>query len=635
MRQWYACGSRNLWTPASVEETMLNMRMCAVLALSVAGIVGPVASAHAASYCNDPDTYQPEGCVKTDSPQHSLDLAAAHPGHDDVVIGPATYDVDGGLSYSDGGIQDNDVTIRGWTRCSDRYTCHNTRLTGSGAGTVLLSFDVGATTDVVVDFLYLEPRDGATGLALPPGGTARGVSVYSPGDAIGVRMDGTADRPAVLRGYLATTGGIGVDAPGYGILEDVFIRGGIGARVRGAGSLDIRGGQIAAVTGVTGPRARVFGTLVSLDPEGYEGDPVGVEAVCPGPAAADAEIEVTNVTIAAGSRPGATGVRAVGRGGDGESCGAAVRMSSTAIHAAAVSLDARGEVGSGADPRGGATRIDAAYSSFSVAAIRQAGPSEVERSTPGQNIDGDPLFINTAWLRWDSPLIDRGDPAPLESWQAPWHQVINGRRDIGWYEYRFESPQAIIEVAPGKIVPVGKRVRLISRSSDGDFGDTLDARWALSDGRVVAGDGAARRYAARGTYYERLTVTDPTGRGAETTQRVRVVRQRLSELRLRPRRIRPSKFPHRVGRTRVELESRAFDDVVCRFRRAVRRPGSRRVRWKRVRGVIRVAVDPGRNTFFFNGWAGERRLRPGRYRMVVRAKSTPRLPVRAPFRIVR
>ena len=611
------------------------MRACAVLALSVASILAPVASVHAASYCNDPDQYQPEGCVKTDSPQHSLDLAGAHPGHDDVVLGPDTYDVGGGLSYSDGGAQDNDVTIRGWTRCTDRYTCRNTRLTGSGAGTVLLSFGVGATTDVVVDFLSLEPRDGATGLAVPPGGTARGVSVYSPGDGIGVRMDGTADRPAVLRGYTSATGAIAVDAPGHGILEDVFIRGGIGARVRGAGSLDIRGGQIAAVTGVTGPRARVFGTLVSLDAEGYEGNPVGVEAVCPGPAAADAEIEVTNVTVAAGLRPGATGVRAVGRGGAGESCDAAVRMSSTAIDAAAVSLDAQGEAGSGADPRDGVARIEAAYSAFSVAAIRQAGPSEIERSTPGQNVHSDPLFINTAWLRWDSPLIDRGDPAPLESWQAPWHQVINGRRDIGWYEYRFESPQAHIEVAPGNIVPVGARVRLISRSSDGDFGDTLDARWALSDGRVVAGESAARRYAARGAYYERLTVTDPTGRSAETTQRVRVVRQRLTELRLRPRRFRPRRYVNRVGRVKVELQSRAFDDVVCRVQRAVRRPGSRRVRWKRVRGVIRVAVYPGPNTFLFNGWVGERRLRPGRYRMVVRAKSTPRLPVRAPFRIVR
>ena len=121
------------------------------------------------------------------------------------------------------------------------------------------------------------------------------------------------------------------------------------------------------------------------------------------------------MTVLGADTPNGSGARAVARGGDGESCDASVRLNSTAIHGVATALDARGEPGTGADPRDGIARVHARYSAFDPARTTSSGPAELETTTPGGNVSGDPRFYrDIVWfpyLYWDSPLIDRGDPA--------------------------------------------------------------------------------------------------------------------------------------------------------------------------------------------------------------------------------
>jgi len=174
-----------------------------------------------------------------------------------------------------------------------------------------------------VNGVRLAATSGATALVLGPGTRTYGVHAEAY-QGIGVRLEGTAAMPAVMSASSAN-GEIAVDAPGHGILENVTLIGAVGARGHAGGSLDIRGGGIAAFTGVTAAAPRITGTAITFAEPGHpgaSGSPVGVEARCYGPDAADAGIEIVNATVGAREQASATGVRASGGGGDGASCDA-------------------------------------------------------------------------------------------------------------------------------------------------------------------------------------------------------------------------------------------------------------------------------------------------------------------------
>ena len=443
------------------------MRRWVGLLLSALGLLAAAPAAGAATFTSP-------------SPQEALDLASDSPGPDDVVLGPDDYELSTGLVYSDRGQADNHVSIRAGESCSGgKYQqCRRTELGGGSPGTVLLSFTGGGGADVAVSRILFEPRNGATALALPPGGIADNVSVLGEGESTGIRLEGTPSRPAIVRNFSSAFGSVAVDAPGHGVVENTRLEGGVGARSSGTGSLDIRGGSITARTGVTGPRVKVTGTLIDFgDPARTGGgQPVGIDTRCAGPGSADAEATVTNATIVGYGQPGTIGVRALGRGGDGDGCNATVRLSSTIVHAAGVSLDASGEAGSGADPRDGVARIEAAYSNFVLETMRQSGPAQFQTSSPGHNVYGDPGLVpgyRSGQLLWSSPLVDAGDPAPLEGWQEFWIKAVHGRRDVGAVEYGFNSPHLTLGIYPGRVVARDALVLLNADRFDHDPGDPL------------------------------------------------------------------------------------------------------------------------------------------------------------------
>jgi hypothetical protein len=603
---------------------MLKVRLCAGLALSAALCLAfGATSAGAAIYCDAPVS---SDCQIVTTPQAALDAAAAHPGFDAVFFGRETYDLPVGLTYSDGGDAANGVEVRGMIPC--QRLCHPPKLRGGSPGGVLLDMTGAGTAEVTVQGVFLQPADGVTGLSLPANSSAFGIQSY--GGAVGVRLDGSPAQPASLLGSNVKAD-VAVDAPGHAIVQASGLSGPTGLRSRG-GDVEVRRGEIQAFTAVSASRARVIGTLVVLDPS-WAASPepgVGFEALCEDAGSADAEVTVTNATVAVGDNSDATGVRALARGGDGTACDAHVDVSSTNLWGTRLSLDARGETGSGAAPEHGVARIDARYSDLSVARIARTGPTEVNTSSPGGNIDATPLFreTNSFDSLWPSPLIDRGDPAAPGPSERPWVQVIHGRRDIGHFEYRFEPPGVHLFAAPAQIVRPHRPVQLTANAFDPD-GDRVSLAWSLSNDLPVFDRVVTQRYSKPGTYTERVTAWDATGLSTTATLTMRVVRQRLSGLL-----VYPGHFRNRSGnyRARIWVTARAYDHVRVAFER-LRRSKHRRARWVRVPGAMRFELNPGRNNELFNGWLRDRRLRPGRYRVVMKAAGLK--PVRARFRILR
>jgi hypothetical protein len=616
---------RNFSTAAGFETTMLSMRACARLVLSAAACLGSLAvpSAHADTYCpTGPCDHVVTGL------QNVLDAASAHPGPDTVLLRAEDDERVTGLVYSDRGQRDNGIHILGHTRC-EKYGCDRTEISDFAGGGPLLSFTGGGGAAVVVEQIRLS--SSSTALALPPGGLARSIGVDA--GRIGVEMDGTAARPAALIdsqidvGYPPTPNGIGVDVPGYAFIARNFVSAHTAIRVRGAGFAEIRSGFLNADTGFSGTRARVVGTVVDRFNFDEDAPPmVGFEVACPSAAARDAELTLSSVAILGRNHSDEIGVRAVGRGGDGRSCDAVAHIANAVLDDLTAAFEARGGDGLGADPRAGHARIEPVFSAYDADATRVSGPGEIDAH---QNVDPEPgrgFSREAGKLLWGSMLIDSGDPAPLEPWEAHWVTVINGRRDIGPYEYKYDTPEAYIGAYPASIVRPGQAVELSAEADDDDWPDPIDLDWELSDGSTSTAESLSRVYDRLGTYREHLTVTDPTGRSDSFDLAVRVVRQRLSGLTVRPRRLSVS-----VWRPRVRYRLRAYDVVRLSVDRAVRRSHGRAPRWRRV-GSFTNLSGPGPTTAAIPLFLGHKRLTPGRYRLVAKAPTIR--PVRVGFTVI-
>lgn len=640
---------------------MLSMRVCAGLVLSaVLCSAAAVAPAGAATYCADAFLATATGGACPGPPtglQTALDLASAHPGPDTVGLNSGYYKQSSNLTYSDRGQPDNSVTITAMPSC-DRYGCNPANVDGGAAAGSLLSFVGGGGADVTVSGLGLYAEHGAVALTLPPGGTAKSVSMGAADGGVAVRMEGTPARPSVMYGggtgvrRNGSSRGVGVDVIGHGVLEHVRLSGDIGARVGPGGHLDVFAGTLQSTVGVTGASVRVVGTVVN---QTYQGDRTGgeraiaFEAACAGPEAPDAELSVTNVTVIGGGRTDTTGVRAVGRGGNGSACDATARISSTILSRVTTPLDASGEPGTGAAPEDGRARVEAAYSNFDAEAIVSSGPAELETSKPGRNMDtssgfqewrlesstGPEALLDFVGVRVDSPMINRGDPAKPEPWQRPWIRVAYGRRDIGAYEYFF-APALGVHTMPATPIPPGRPVRIIAYGFTSGS-EPVAVRWTLSDGTTSSGWEVIRTYRRPGTYKERVVVTDPAGHTADNSLTVRAIPQRILSLRLTRTRFRPTKDGEGSTRrgTAIDIDVAASDTVVFRVERYVGRKGPGRRRWVRVPGSFEEQVEPQWAEPLFSGWVAGKRLKPGRYRLVATASAAPKRPARARFTIIR
>jgi hypothetical protein len=183
---------------------------------------------------------------------------------------------------------------------------------------------------------------------------------------------------------------------------------------------------------------------------------------------------------------------------------------------------------------------------------------------------GDPDLTPAYEPKWNSPLIDHGDPGTLILGQptdlSGNPRIAGAAVDIGAIEYQRRPPSVtaatVPQAAAGANVPFA-----VTKASDPDSGDTLAFAWSFDDGASASGPTVTHAFAAPGTHTATVTATDPTGLTATSTVSVAVFARkvtvadrtapRLTRLKVAKRKLsftlsEPAKlvltFEHRVGK---------------------------------------------------------------------------------------
>jgi hypothetical protein len=443
--------------------------------------------------------------------QSALNQAAAHAnaGGPDVVSIPAgTYT--GGFTYTG-----DAVDVEGAGRAA-------TKLSTTGA----ISFSLDAPGSTVADLSIENTQPGLVGygLSLKQGGTVHDVELAAIGhNVFGLRSEGdtaiadarfvvgavdtgmaqskagtmTISRTTIEGSGGATSAGIEVDTAG-GIVHASRLRSvGVALPLRATfgGSLTVRdsllvlpaGFQATALdAGDNNNTATDFTSTLAADRVTIVGDPKVSQLaanVYADSAGDDFEISIHDSVLAGVKTP----LRCFSVAGKG---------STTADWS---SLPATGDVGGGA----GCT---------------------VARTNP---VAGTPIFADPVGgdyhQRYDSPLIDAGDPAPLavgDDLDGLTRPV--GRVDLGAYEYQRRPPAAGVSATPASPT-TGQDVTFVAAASDPDPGDSpLAYSWSFDDGGTATGSSATHAFATAGPHVGTVTVTDPTGQSVTAAHAVTI-----------------------------------------------------------------------------------------------------------------
>ena len=179
----------------------------------------------------------------------------------------------------------------------------------------------------------------------------------------------------------------------------------------------------------------------------------------------------------------------------------------------------------------GAGAVSIGYSSFnftgmtgSSGSITQDCPSPTLTSNQNQGAASPvlPVFVNAATgdyhLPYNSPLVDAGDPSLTGGTDLDGNpRVVNGKTDIGAYEYQRGAPTASAS-GPGSATPGQALTFNGSASSDPNEGESISSySWSFDDGTSATGAVVTHAYAAAGTHHATLTVKEPNGLSASTT----------------------------------------------------------------------------------------------------------------------
>ena len=584
------------------------------------------APAGATTYCAAPAT----GCGGGDHPTLAAALTAAsgNAGADDVRLGPAGY-TDGPWSYSDP-TGTNPVTIRGAGFLESQLI--------SGGGGPTLSLNNGNADNVLV-------RAPAAGVAIDlASGTLSNSQVQVTNNGRGVDASGAtidhvsivpagsanpgphtavrADQTTVRDSSMSTTNGVEVSNPPVAVRRSIIVTKGHGLESGWSGTA-------------------ISDSLIVLD------DPtaVGVQGICD-LSIGTITIDATNLTVTGGGS--GVAFRSIG----GQGCGGHVAVSSSLVHEVGKTVDCA--------PGTGTASVAVSYSDADL-----AGPGKVTGACTGavdagNNFFADPLLATPATLqpvpRFDSPLVDAGDPAapgvgqPTDIAGLP--RAVNGRRDVGAFEYGRRPPSLAVASSSGT-ARTTEPIAFTATTSDPDLGDAVTVGWSFDDGATAAGNESSHAFLTAGTHTATATATDSAG--VTTVRAVRVMvtgpsstpalpdttKPSLSPLRLSSRKFRAARSGPAVSRAKVGTKvSFALSEASSvRFtvqRQAKRRNGARR--WIAIKGSFRFAGKAGANSLRFRGRIGGRKLKPGSYRLTAQATDSARnrsLPSRKTFKTVR
>jgi PKD domain len=264
-------------------------------------------------------------------------------------------------------------------------------------------------------------------------------------------------------------------------------------------------------------------------------------------------------------------------------------------------------------------------------------------------------------LRWNSPLVDAGDPAAStsglydrdgnERYRDGGHGIP--RVDIGAIEYQHATPTITAAATPTSVV-AGQPVSFSATGGDSDPGEQVTVAWSFDDGGSADGLTAEHAFATGGTHTATATATDASGQHSSAAVTVAVadppapgnpatgagaadnkaVAPVLTGLHLSRTAFR-ARAAHSTRRTRVgtKLSFKLSEAATVTF--VVERANGKK--WARV-GSFKVRRGAGPASVHFDGRVGRKVLRSGKYRLRVTARDQSGLgskQVLAKFRIVR
>ena len=178
----------------------------------------------------------------------------------------------------------------------------------------------------------------------------------------------------------------------------------------------------------------------------------------------------------------------------------------------------------------GAGAVSIGYSSFNFTGMTGPGgsitpacptPTLTSNEDQGGSSPVLPTFVNAGTgdyhLPFNSPLVDAGDPSLTGGTDLAGNpRVVNGKTDIGAYEYQRGGP-SVSASGPGSATP-GQTLTFQGSGSDPNYGESISSySWGFDDGTSASGASVTHAYASAGTHHATLTVTEPNGLTAATT----------------------------------------------------------------------------------------------------------------------
>ncbi len=460
----------------------------------VAALVGSLifvgtAPAGATTYCVAPAT----GCGGGDHPTLAGALTAASnsAGADDVRLGAATY-VDGPWSYVDNSAT-NPVTIRG-------AGFLQSQLNSSAAGPPTLTLVNGNADNVIVG----TPTAGANPVALQlVAGTLSNSQVLVAANGLGINAEAAViDHSSITPAGPAATGNTAVHADTTTV-KDTSMSTTDGV-LTNDGQVAVRRATIVTQgVGLESPFAAtaISDSLIVLN----DATAVGVQGVCD-LATGTIAIEATNLTVTGG------GSGIAFRSTGSQNCGGHVAVSSSLVQGVGTTVDCV----AGALP-GATAAVVVSYSDADLSAGEVTGTCSQPVNAAG-NFLADPKLATPATLnpvpRFDSPLIDAGDPVAPGAEQptdiAGLPRAVNGRRDVGAFEYGRRAPALSAGSSPAAAL-TGEPFTFSATTSDLDLGDVVTVGWSFDDGATATGDQVTHAFAAAGMHTATATATDSAG----------------------------------------------------------------------------------------------------------------------------
>jgi hypothetical protein len=510
----------------------------------------------------------------------------------------------------------------------------STTLQAAGDNTTVLTF--GGNSSDAVSALTINVTSGntVTGLALLSGASAGHVIINTPPSSVpatGVNISGgsTITKSDIEVGALDDNAdtSYGVLSSGGSAIDSVIAAPVAFGTNADASAFAVRDTLAATDTGVLCEQSLCFveDTVIGMSDAGNGFGPFdALLAECG--ALNDASIIATNDTILGSMQYGA----------DAFGCASASRHTTITLDSS-ILMGAQQSLHAEEAPSGMASvTVTPSYDEYD-GTFGQLPPLAVVNGPGVGWVNQDPMCITRdCGIGWNSPAVDAGNPAPLglldsTTDRAGRPRVVNGRRDIGAFEYQRTPPVATIHQSASSIA-VGETVTFDATASGDPDRDPIIYAWRADDGWTGAGVTFSHAFGTPGTHTVTLTVTDTTNLTATATAKVTItpsaIAPTLTALRQSASKWRLGNALAHLTRNRKPPIGTTFSfklnttaDVSFLFTHVGRcNPGHKRCTV--IDGTVTLPGIAGAHRLSFDGLvSAHHRLHPGRYKVAVTASN--------------